>query len=117
MAFTPVVPVTMNLSLVQSLAQEFQSAAVKNLAGAAVDLSAWVFSGVDITSPNPAPNTNDTNFGTVTGSALGILTVVTSVADLATVPPGTALLRIKGKPTSGDDEQLLATGTLTVSPA
>jgi hypothetical protein len=53
----------------------------------------------------------------VTGSALGILTVVTSVADLATVPPGTALLRIKGKPTSGDDEQLLATGTLTVSPA
>jgi len=113
-AFTPIVPGTINVQAVQALAQEFQSTAVNNFSGSPVDLSAWTSLTAKIQALNPSPNTSDVTFGTVTANSSGIVTLLVDSTDLATVPVGSANLIISGKPTSGDHAQTLATGILTL---
>jgi hypothetical protein len=114
MAFTPVVPVTLNIVITQGAGQLFTAPAINSPSGTAVDLSAWVSLAAKIVPPAPTPTGGDATFGTVTGGTGGSLTLETSATDLATVAPGSAQLRIYGKPTSGDSLQLLATGSVTI---
>lgn len=118
MAFTPLIPGNINLVVTQGLAQQTQSLKITGLDGTtAIDFSSWVGLTAKITAASPNPNTADATFGTVTGTSGGIINVETGPSDLATVPTGTALLRVYGKPTSGDSNQLIATGTVTVQAA
>lgn len=114
MAFTPLVPVTSNISLRQGAAQNNTFPLIQTAAGANIDLSAWTSLVCKMVPPSPVPYGADTSFGTVTGAAAGVLTMKTSAADLSTVSPGTAGYIITGKPTGGDDAQLLASGSLTI---
>jgi len=117
MAFTDATPVTLNITCAQGLAQSFKSTAVRDSANAVVDLSAWTNLTAKAVPLSPGPASSDNTFGTVTASALGIITVTTAVADFAVDEIGSAKLIITGKPTSGDEAQLLASGALTVIPA
>lgn len=115
MAFANVVPVTLNVAMREGLGQSFQSPAVKDFAGAVVDLSAWVSLAAKAVPPAPGIFNASIALGTVTASAGGILTLTTSASDLTASEPGTCQLIISGKPTSGDALQTLATGILTLS--
>lgn len=117
MAFTPVIPTSMSVTMSQGLRQEFVSGIVTNMSGAPQDLSAWTSLTATIVANQPGPNTADATFGTVTASAGGVLTLITAAADLASVTPGTATLVISGKPTSGDDAQILSRGTFNLQAA
>lgn len=120
MAFTPLIPGNINLVVTQGLGQQTNSLKITGMDGTtAIDFSAWDQASLTakITASNPNPNTADLTFGTVAGLAGGIITITTGASDLASVPPGTALLRVYGKPTSGDSNQLIATGTCTVQAA
>lgn len=114
MAFVGLVPQTLNVAIRQGLDQEFQSNPVLNLAGTAVNLSAWTSLTATLCPPSPVPYGTNANFGTVTGGSTGVISLQTAATDLASVPPGSGTLIIKGKPTSGDEYQVLATGTLTI---
>jgi hypothetical protein len=114
MAMQPLVPVTLNMTVVKGAAQSFNSAAVLDLTGAAVDISAYDSMVCEATAITPGVNTADVSFGTVTGTALGVINVVVAATDFGTASPGSARVNIKGKKTSGDPVQLLATGTLTL---
>lgn len=114
MAFVPLVPASLNPVMTQALDQAFASSAVANFAGGVIDLSAWVSLTAKIVAVTPNPNTADAAFGTVTASAAGIITLKTGPTDLATVPTGSANLIISGKPTAGDDAQIICRGTLTL---
>jgi hypothetical protein len=115
MAFTPLIPVNMNIVISPPDAQAYISPAVLGLtSGTALNLSAWTSLQASIVPPAPSPTGAPVTFGTVTGGATGLLTLETNATDLASVPAGNAQLRITGKPTSGDIVQLLATGTVTI---
>lgn len=116
MAQVNLTPASINASITQAAGQFFTSTTVTNPAGVAIDLSAYTSLTAKAVATVPNPVTADVTFGTVTASALGIITLQTSITDLATKPAGTAKLIITGKPTAGDDAQLLASGTLTVNP-
>jgi hypothetical protein len=114
MAFTPLVPVTLNIAPTKGGGQEFQSPVVKDLGGTAVDLSSWVSLTATAVAQTPGVNTADVTFGTVTADVNGIVTLVVAASDFSSSSPGLASLFIKGKPTSGDGFQTLARGTLTL---
>src|SRR5579872_6203687 len=115
MAFTPLVPVTMNITVNPPYGQAFFSPPVVNASGTAIDLSAWVSLTAHLIPPAPAPTGASTTFGTVTGNSSGVLELATSSTDLASTPSGTARLQITGKALSGDTTlQLLATGVVTI---
>jgi hypothetical protein len=117
MAFTAVVPATMNVNITQTLAQAFQSTPVVNFAAAVVDLSAWVSLVAQLAPPTPNPTGAPVSFGTVTANSSGVITLQTSATDLDTVAAGSARLIITGKPTSGDIAQVICTGTAQVQSA
>lgn len=115
MAFVALVPVTLNMSVTQGLGQEFIAPIVNSPTGTAIDLSAWVSLTCDAIPIAPGPVQAPVAFGTVAGAAGGALSVQTGASDLSSGTPGTAKLVIKGKPTSGDAYQVLATGILTLN--
>jgi hypothetical protein len=115
MAFTELVPATINVNMRQGAAQHFRSSAVQNFAGTAIDLSAWNTLTAKAVAASPNPNTADVTFGTVTGDASGIITLAVSATDLASVPLGSTNLVILGKTASGDAYQMVASGTLQIS--
>jgi len=115
MAFVPLVPATANASIVQGLGQQLRFGPVVTAAGVVVDMSAWFAYKATMAAPQPVPYAQDTDFGTVTGDAAGYLYLTTSHTDLATVPAGSAKLLISAKKLTGDDFQLVGSGTLTVN--
>ena len=117
MAFLPVIPATLNVTLTQALAQAFNSSVVNSPAGAAVNLSAFSSISAKAVPITPGPTAAAVAFGTVVGSSTGILTLTTSVTDLASVPTGAAKLIIEGVNVAGDPAQILATGALQVNPS
>lgn len=114
MAFKPLVPGVLNPQITIGAGQAYQSTAVKDFSGSAVDLSAYVGLAAKLVPISPNPNTADVSIGTVTADANGIVTLETSPTDLATAAAGAARLVIVGKPGSGDTLQVLAQGTATV---
>ena len=111
MATVPLVPGTINATIRRGAQQTFKSSAVVDFAAAAVDLSAWASFTAKLIPTSPSPTGAAVTFGTVTGDANGICTLVYDASDLATNPPGTANLIIEGVHVGGDDAQLLASGT------
>lgn len=117
MAFTPVVPVSLNIQVTQGLAQEFIAPVVNNPSGSPVDLSAWVSMAAAVIPLTPAVNQTALTIGTVTGGTGGALSLQTGASDFSTSAPGSARIVISGKPTSGDAAQVLATGIVTLGAA
>lgn len=115
MAEVALKPATLNVSMRRGAYQVFKSNAVLSPADAAINLSAWFSITAKLVAQSPNPNTADVTFGTVTGDANGILTLIQAEADLASAPAGTAQLVITGVNVDGDDEQLLATGSAQLS--
>jgi len=111
MATVQLVPAALNIQIRRGAQQTFKSSAVLDFSGAAINLSAWDSFAAKLTAQSPNPNTADVTFGTVTGDANGILTLVYDASDLATAPAGGATLIISGVHVSGDDSQLLASGS------
>lgn len=114
MAFTALVPTTVNPTITKGAAQSFASPIVNTPGGSPVNLSAWVSLAAKLVPPTPNPTGADVTFGTVTAASTGIVTLTTAAADLSTAEPGTARLLITGKPTSGDDPQILVSGVATI---
>lgn len=115
MAVVPLVPGSINIQIQRGAYQQFKSTAVLDFAGAAVDLSGWFSYTAKLVPTSPNPNTADVTFGTVTGAASGIATLTVASTDLASNPTGTAKLLITGVKVSGDNPQLLASGTAQLS--
>lgn len=111
MAFTPLVPGSINVAHRRGAQQAYKSTAALDFAGAAVNLSAFAALAAKLVAISPGPNTADVSVGTVTADANGICTLTIAEADLATNPAGTAQLVITGQTTGGDPDQLLASGT------
>jgi hypothetical protein len=116
MAFVPLTPVTLNVTMTQGYGQAFNSGIVMGPTGAAINLSAWTDLVATIVDPSVGPASGSATFGTVTAAATGVVTLTVSPTDLATVPSGSAKLILSGKPTSGDTVQVLTTGVLTLNP-
>jgi hypothetical protein len=117
MAFVGLTPQTLNPTFAKGLDQQYNTAPVLNLAGIAVDLSAWVSLTAKLVPPTPSPTGADAAFGTVTAASTGVVSLKSGASDFASSEPGTARLIISGKPTSGDDAQILCTGTITINAA
>lgn len=115
MATVALVPSTINASIKRGCQQTIKSSAVLDFAGAAIDLSAWSSMTAKLTAQSPNPNTADVTFGTATGDANGIITLVYDASDLATNPVGTANLLIVGVHVGGDDSQLLSSGSFQLA--
>lgn len=115
MAFVGLTPVSANLSAISGLAQKYQFSTINDLSGAAVNLSAWTSMTAQLVAVTPTPNTADVTFGTVVGASGGVLTLQIAAADLAAIPAGQARLIVSGKPTSGDDAQILVSGVLNLT--
>lgn len=114
MAFTAVVPVSLNATVYATAGQEFKTGIVKDLSAAAVDLSTWTGLTAKAVSLVDGPGASANSFGTVTGNADGTMNLRIAASDFASAEAGSARLVIVGKPTGGDAEQLLASGTLNV---
>jgi hypothetical protein len=114
MAFVPLVPQSMNATILPGAAASYSSSPVLGPTGTAINLSAWVSLLAQIVPAVPNPTGAAASFGTVTANAAGVITLQTSDSDLAAVASGTARLLITGKPTSGDIVQLLSSGVATI---
>jgi len=117
MAFVPLIPVTLNLSIFQGLEQINQAPLIQSPTLTNIDLSAWTSLTATAIPVAAGPCTQDVDFGTVSGAAAGVLKVTALNSDFSGSATGTAKLVIKGKPTSGDEFQILASGTFTLNPA
>ena len=106
---------TLNIQIRRGSYQQYKSSAVVNFSDTAIDLSGWDSISAKLVAQSPNPNTADVSFGTCTGDASGIITLVYNTADLANAPPGSAQLVITGVNVSGDDPQLLCTGQATLA--
>jgi hypothetical protein len=115
MAVVALQPATINAQIRRGQNQTFKSTAVLDFAGAAINMSGWFSYAAKLVAQSPNPNTADVTFGTVTGNADGTLTLLYDASDLASVPVGTAQLIITGVHVSGDDSQLLASGSAQLS--
>jgi hypothetical protein len=116
MAFTAIVPSTINVSARRGVGQKFKASnAVTDLTGTVVDLSAWTSLAAKLVAATPGPNTADVSVGTVTADAGGFVYLQIADTDLASANLGTANLVISGKPTSGDIAQLLSSGSFQLS--
>jgi hypothetical protein len=121
MAFTPLVPAAANIAGSLSGDLAYKLGPIRDFAGAAVDLSAFVSTAVNvyatnITSTEVNPNVLLTLATAPVGDSSGNLTGIVQQNEVAgTLLPGTAYqYSLVGKPTSGDSLQLLASGTLTI---
>lgn len=115
MAEVALKPATLNVAIRRGSYQQFRSSAVLNFSDAAINLSAWDSIDAKLVAQSPNPNTADVTFGTATGDASGIITLVYNTTDLANAPAGTAQLVITGVNVAGDDPQLLCTGSAQLS--
>lgn len=93
----------------------------KSSTGSNVDISAWDTLTLTWTL-FAAPTNGFVNIFDATGkvaSSAGVSTLTMSVADLATalatLPLGSYNYTFSGKPTSGDDPQMIASGTMTMA--
>jgi hypothetical protein len=121
MAFSDLQPTVGFLTIVQNLKTE-SPFICKDSTGADVDMSTWdAFSvraflsgGAGNGTPALAKNgsASSTNF---VGSS-GDLTLILPAADSNDIPLGTFQFNLYGRPTSGDDYQLVASGSMTVLP-
>lgn len=117
MAFVPLVPVTLNITVNQGLTDRFTFPLVKSPTGTNIDLSAWTSLTCTAIAPAPGPCTADVDFGVVTGAAAGVLTMNSAAGDFASATPGNTRYIVKGKPTGGDAFQTLASGTMSLQSA
>lgn len=117
MAFVPLIPAALSPTITKGLAQQYQSAPIVGFTGTAIDLSAWVTLTAKAVPASQSPVGTDVTFGTVTATNAGVVKLTVAASDLSTVETGTAKLLVYGKPTSGDDYQLLASGALTLNPS
>jgi len=115
MAFTNLIPATINGTFRKGGAMKLRSSAVLDFAGAAVNLSTFDSMTAKLVAQSPNPCTADVTFGTATGDANGIISVLIADDALAANPLGTAQLVILGVPVAADDPQLIATGTFQLS--
>ena len=115
MAFVPLVPVVLNITVNQGLEDNFIFPTVKNAAGTNIDLSAWVSLSMTAIPPAPSPTSSAIVFGTPIGAAAGLLTAKSSPSDFAGQGAGNTRYVLSGKPTSGDALQTLATGIVTLN--
>jgi hypothetical protein len=117
MAYQDIVPGSVALSTVQGIKIEkavalFSSANVAaNLTGFYSTLLTVIFPGGGGSAALPLSSTSDA-VGTSTG-----LNIILPAADTSGLAPGTYNVNIVGKPLTGDDEQLLCTGTLNIARA
>ena len=113
MANTPIVPQNFSVVINQGLAQTFKSQPVLDFSSAPVDLSTWGTLVAKAIPAAPGLNTADVSFGTVTADSAGIITLNTSITDLAGLAAGSSRLVIHGTP-SGGTAQIMSSGTLTL---
>lgn len=114
MAYTDVVPTSISVSPVQGNAVQTQVNLFSS-AGVAVNLSSWSSfllncfpSGGIGKATIPLTSTS-----AITGNSTGVLIALTAAQTTALLP-GLYTVTCAGKPTSGDDEQMLVTITLNV---
>jgi len=118
MAFVALSPQTLNITITQGLDQAWLTPVIQDLTNTAVNFSAWTGLTAKLSPTSASPTGSDVTFGAVTSTATaGVLQLKTAASDLATASQGQALLRIYGKPTSGDENQLLCTGVVTLQAA
>lgn len=115
MAFTALVPATINVTHRKGAAQEYRSTAVVDFAAAAINLTAYAALAAKLIPLSAGPTSTEVTLGTVTGDANGILKWKIAEADGAALNIGTAQVVITGQPVAGDDDQLLAQGTFQLS--
>lgn len=116
MAFIDVVPASFSMTINGEYDQRFITGVIKNNAATAVDFTSWDSFRLLVSPATPGMTTKDPfAIGSVAnGSTAGTLQIDIDVADAQTLAiPGQANMTVVGKKTSGDDEQVLATGTLT----
>jgi len=120
MAYTPIVPTSPILTLVANAKSQFNFSC-KNASGSNVDMSTW--DGASFTGEFFVPNTNGALPCTLvaptpvfTGTN-GNLLMEISEGDSGEFVAGSWLYQIFGKPTSGDGYQLIASGSISVSPS
>lgn len=119
MSFIDVVPGSFSASLVGGYDQRFTSPILKDSAGAAVTMTGWDTLTCVLTALVPGPMTKaPTNIGTVTGLSSGAVQLDVDDTDASgLIAGGQCRMQIIGKKTSGDDNQLLTSGTLTYTPS
>ena len=120
MAFTPLVPVTGNISVRRGYASSLTLPAVKSPGGTAIDFTTWnSLSGAVINNNQSMPAQNlilsSTTSNVPTGTNQGVLSLKIDGDFTTTTPAGNCQLIISGTAASGDDPQLLATVGVTVS--
>lgn len=115
MAAIALKPATLNVQIRRGAYQQFKSSPVLNFSDTAVNLSTFFSMTAKLVAQSPTPNTADVTFGAATGDASGIITLVYDSSDLPSNPIGAANLVILGVPASGDDPQVIATGSATLS--
>ena len=115
MAEVALVPGTLNANIRRGAYQVFKTSAILSPAGVAINLSGWSSISAKLVANSPNPNTDDVSFGTCTGGADGVITLIYNSADLATNPAGTAQLVITGINVVADDPQLLSTGSANLA--
>lgn len=116
MAVVPLVPQSLNITVVPGAVQTFTTAPVLGPTGSAINFSTWTSFTCKMVPPTPVPYGTNTTWGTATGSSTGVITVQQATSDLSSTPAGTAKVIIEGVNVSGDPSQLIASGTLTVTP-
>jgi hypothetical protein len=88
---------------------------VQDFTPANVNFTSWTALTAKAIPAADSPVSADVTFGTVTGTSAGVLKLVVSDTDLASVAPGTSRFIITGKAPSSSVVQLLAQGVLTVN--
>lgn len=117
MAYTNLVPISFSPTVTPGAAANFSLGKITSNGTTGINLSAWVSLTAKLIPPTSVPYGTDVAFGTVSGDSSGNLSLVQAAADLAGIVAGTGRFIVTGKPTSGDDAQLLCSGTITVLPA
>lgn len=115
MAFVPVVPVSLNMTIQQGQSQQFIFPPINDPSGSPVDLSSWSSIKCTAVPASPTPVGADVDFGTSSGASNGVITTDTTSSDFSGKQAGIAKLLLQGKATSGDPYQYLGTGVVTIA--
>jgi len=113
MAFQPVTPVAFSANWFNGVKQQFTSPVVKDLTGTAVDLSTWNNISCNLEPTTAGPIEGSSAVGIATGNADGTISLILDNS-FTPAAPGQCRMLIFGNKASGDANQLLASGTLTV---
>lgn len=113
MAYTDVVAQKLDLTLPAQSGAECQiNIAPKDSTGAGVDITGWVSPAISLAPSGGLFNSNMSSNQTPTLNAASAGAATLSA--ILTFPPGKYSYCINAKPTSGDQPQTLAFGTLTL---